>query len=374
MARPRTKNVVLTNEERAELQRISSARTESASHIQRARILLMVEDGCTNAQIKEACGAYPEVINRTLDRYSMFGPIAALDDLSRSGRPAEISEEDKAWIIDLACRSPKDLGYRSEKWTYAALAKHIRSHCTEQGHPAISKIAPSKIWSVLDDEDIKPHRIRYCLARRDEEFEEKTKAVLVLFEKIAIEIETDAHDGTIAVSYDEKPGMQVLSNVTEDLPPRKGAGFMARDCEYKRRGTVSLLAGLNLVSGHVTHIISDSHSSEDFVRFLEHTMSEYPEAERFRVVLDNHSVHRSKKTMEFVKGCDRSLEFVFTPKHGSWLNLIESFFGKLSRCCLDGMRVKDRKELEERIDRFIESVNEDPVVCHWTYKMDEIEI
>jgi transposase len=374
MARPRTKNVVLSNEERAELQRIAAARTESASHIQRARILLMVEDGRTNSQIKEACGASPEVINKTLDRYKTFGAIAALDDLARPGRPAEISDEDKAWIIDLACQSPKSLGYGPEKWTYSVLTKHIKTHCEEQGHPALSKIAPSKVWSVLDDDDIKPHRIRYYLTRRDENFEERMRDVLILYKKIAIEIETDQHDGTITVSYDEKPGMQVISNVDEDLPPRKGAGFVARDYEYKRKGTVSLLAGLNLVNGHVTHIIRDSHSSQDFIEFLEKMMSEYPEAERFRIVLDNHSVHRSKKTMEFVKGCGKEIEFIFTPKHGSWLNLIESFFGKLSRCCLSGMRVKDRMELERRIDLFIKSVNEDPVIYHWTYKMDEIEV
>ena len=374
MARPRTKNVVLSNEERAELQRISAARTESASHIQRAKILLMVEDGRTNSQIKEACGASPEVINKTLDRYRTFGAMAALDDLARPGRPAEISDEDKAWIIDLACQSPKSLGYGPEKWTYSALTKHIKAHCEEEGHPALSKIAPSKVWSVLDDDDIKPHRIRCYLTRRDENFEEKMRDILILYKKIAIEIETDQHDGTITVSYDEKPGMQAISNVDEGLPPRRGAGFVARDYEYKRKGTVSLLAGLNLVDGHVTHIIRDSHSSQDFIEFLEKMMSEYPEAERFRIVLDNHSVHRSKKTMEFVKGCGKEMEFIFTPKHGSWLNLIESFFGKLSRCCLSGMRVKDREELERRIDLFIRSVNEDPVVYHWTYKMDEIEV
>jgi len=374
MARPRTKTVSLTDEERKELKRIMAARTESASHIQRATILLMVEEGRTNSEIKERCDASPEVINKTLNRYKAFGAIPALDDLARPGRPAEITDEDKAWVVNIACQQPKVFGYGPEKWTYSALSKHIRKHCVEEGHPALSTVSPSKVWSILDEDDIKPHRIRYYLVKRDEEFEAKMNDVLVLYKKVAIEIESDEHDGTITVSYDEKPGMQVLSNVTEDLPPKKGAGFIARDYEYKRKGTVSLLAGLNLVTGHVTHIIRDTHGSKDFIDFLRKMFLEYPDAERFRIVLDNHSVHKSKQTMEFVNSCGKDIEFIFTPKHGSWLNLIESFFGKLSRCCLNGMRVKDREELEQRVDAFIRSVNDDPVVYHWTYKMDEIEV
>ena len=120
--------------------------------------------------------------------------------------------------------------------------------------------------------------------------------------------------------------------------------------------------------------MSDTHKSSDFITWLEKLDTKYPEHDTIRLVLDNHSAHTSKETQRYLAMKPGRFEFVFTPKHGSWLNLIESFFGKMSKQCLRGIRVNSKEELEERIYQYIAEVNEFPVVYHWTYKMDEIEV
>jgi len=137
---------------------------------------------------------------------------------------------------------------------------------------------------------------------------------------------------------------------------------------------VSLLAGMNLVTGEIVPLVRDTHKSSDFIDFLKAVDKRYAGAERIKVVLDNHSAHVSKETREYLKGVPGRFEFVFTPKHGSWLNLIESFFGKLARVCLKGMRVATKAELVERLYRYIDEVNAVPVVYHWKYKMDEVTV
>ena len=117
---------------------------------------------------------------------------------------------------------------------------------------------------------------------------------------------------------------------------------------------------------------SNTHKSVDFIAFLKVLDEKYNPGDKIRISLDNHSIHTSKETRRYLETIPNRFEFVFTPKHGSWLNLIESFFGKLARVCLRGIRVKSKEELIERIYRFIDEVNEDPVVYRWTYKMDEV--
>jgi transposase len=182
----------------------------------------------------------------------------------------------------------------------------------------------------------------------------------------------DDRSRTITISYDEKPGIQAIANVAEDRPPTGKHGFTARDSEYKRLGTISLLAGIDLLTGEIIPRISDSHKSADFIAFLKVLNDKYDAGDKIRIIMDNHSIHTSKETRAYLETVPERFEFVFTPKHGSWLNLIESFFGKLARVCLRGIRVKTKKELVERIYRYIAEVNEDPVVYHWTYKMDEV--
>lgn len=198
--------------------------------------------------------------------------------------------------------------------------------------------------------------------------------VLIVYKQIEIQFETNETNGTVTISYDEKPGIQAIANTAEDLLPNREHGFIGRDSEYKRLGTVSLLAGMDLYTGEIIPLVRDTHKSADFIDFLKILDEKYDKDLKIRIVLDNHSAHTSKETMKYLASRPGRFEFVFTPKHGSWLNLIESFFGKFARVCLKGIRVKSKEELIERIYRYMDEVNEVPVVYHWKYKMDEIKI
>lgn len=148
----------------------------------------------------------------------------------------------------------------------------------------------------------------------------------------------------------------------------------ARDYECKRLGTLSLLVGLDLLTGEVIPLVSDSHKSSDFIQWIKILDSRYSEHDTLRLVLDNHSAHTSKEAQKYLATKPGRFEFVFTSKHGSWLSLIESFFGKMAKQCLKGIRVNSKQELEERINKYIEEINADSVVYHGTYKMEEVSV
>ena len=135
---------------------------------------------------------------------------------------------------------------------------------------------------------------------------------------------------------------------------------------------MSLLAGIDLLSGEAIPYISETHKSKDFIEFLKIVDSKYPKEEIIRLILDNHSAHISKETGKFVAVNPCRFEFVFTPTHGSWLNMIEIFFSKLTRQMLRGIRVSSKEELVKRIYQYFDEINEVPVVFHWKYKMNEI--
>ena len=198
--------------------------------------------------------------------------------------------------------------------------------------------------------------------------------ILIVYKQIEMQFDRDEDSGIITISYDEKPGIQAIGNTVEDRMPTKKHGFVGRDSEYKRLGTVSLLAGMDLMTGEIIPLVRDTHKSSDFVDFLKILDFKYDKAKKIKLVLDNHSVHTSKETRRYLEQHPGRFEFVFTPKHGSWLNMIESFFGKFTRVCLKGIRVKTKDELVQRIYQYMSEVNAEPVVYRWKYKMDEIEV
>jgi transposase len=373
MAAPRkVVEICIREEELAALQSIARSRTEPASRVERARMLLRYRDDPSRYAVGVAVGVTHQTVQRCVERAAKFGILAALDDSPRPGKEPQITAEARDWLVSLACQKPKDVGYPHELWTTRLLARHTREHGPAAGHPCLARIAQGTVCKILDRHEVKPHKVRYYLERRDPAFEEKMAEVLCVYQEVAVlRAEETAASNVAIISYDEKPGIQATANTAPDLPPVAGehAGF-ARDHEYKRHGTLSLLAGIDLLTGKVHACVEDRHRSREFVAFLSKLDAAYPTDTAIKIILDNHSAHISKETNEWLAAQrDGRFSFVFTPKHGSWLNLVEGFFSKMARSLLRHIRVASKAELKQRIMAYLDDLNRDPVVHTWSYKL-----
>src|SRR6266567_261019 len=366
-------------EDLARLVSIAQSRTEPAGRVERARILLAYREDPSFFAVGRALGVHHQTVQRCVERALAYGPMAALDDRPRSGKEPTITAEAKAWLVSLACRKAKELGYPHELWTTRLLARHAREHGPVEGHACFGKLAQGTVCKILDEQEVKPHKVRYYLERRDPEFAEKMAEVLCVYREVKIIKETAAaakqkpSDAVAIVSYDEKPGIQAVATTAPDLPPEPGThATFGRDHEYKRHGTVSLLAGIDLLSGKVHALVKDRHRSREFIEFLKLVDAAYPAHTAIKLILDNHSAHISKETRGWLASQPaHRFEFVFTPKHGSWLNLIEGFFSKLARSVLRHIRVASKQELKDRLMAAMDHFNQNPVVHTWTYKLDK---
>jgi transposase len=373
--------ITLNPDERLFLEEQTRARTIQAQTVARARILLLKADGISIDNIADKVGMNRKSVMLCLKKYLNGGIDNALYDAPGRGRNAEITDDEKAWIISVASQKPVDLGYSAEVWTRALLTKYINKYAEETGHIRLSTISQSKVRTILEEADIKPNKITYYCENRDPDLDQKMHIVLLVYKQLSMQFDengkfiavTEGEPTTHTISYDEKPGIQAIANTTEDLPPDKEHKTISRDYEYKRLGTVSLLAGIDLQTGEAIPLVKDKHSSKEYIEFLKLLDSKYPKGDKIRLILDNLKVHSSEETRKYLASIPERFEFVFTPKHGSWLNLIEGFFSKLTRQSLKGIRVKTKEELVERIYKYFEEVNADPVVYHWKYKLEEID-
>ncbi len=373
--------ITLSSEDRSYLEMQTKARTIQAQTVMRARILLLKADGLSIDAIADKVDMNRKSIMLCINKYLEGGVENALFDAPGRGRNAEITDDEKSWIINIACQKPVDLGYSAEVWTRALLTKHINKYAEEAGHIRLSTISQSKVRTILEEAEIKPNKITYYCENRDPDFDLKMHNVLLVYKQLSLQFDENGQllpfsedDQVVHVlSYDEKPGIQAIANTTEDLLPDETHKTINRDYEYKRLGTVSLLAGIDLQTGEAIPLVRDRHSSKDYIEFLKLLDAKYPKEDKIRLVLDNLKVHTSDETRKYLATVLGRFEFVFTPKHGSWLNLVEGFFSKLTRQSLKGIRVKTKEELVERIYKYFEEINESPVVYHWKYRIDEID-
>jgi len=370
----------LSESDKKYLESLVRCRTIQAQIVQRARILLLKSEGAPIDVIADKVGINRNSVILCINKYKESGADNALYDAPGRGRNPEITDEEKAWIINIACQRPYELGRPEEMWTYTRLTTYINKNAENKGYTRLSTISRTNVRNILEKAEIKPHKIRYYCEKRDPDFDRKMHDVLVVYKQIELQFDAEGEILPVegrkinTISYDEKPGIQAISNTAPDRMPATANGFRQRDHEYVRHGTLSLLAGIDLLTGEAIPLISETHKSKDFIEFLQILNGKYPEGEIIRLILDNHSAHTSKETRAFLSTMSGRFEFVFTPTHGSWLNMVESFFSKITRQMLRGIRVSSKQELAERIYQYFDDINEEPVVFRWKYKMDEISV
>ena len=368
--------VATSDDEIATLTALSRSRTEPARRVVRAQMLLAYRENPSFCAVGKKLGVHHQTVQRCIERAVAYGPLAALDDRPRPGKEPTITPQAKAWLVSLACDKAKDHGYPHELWTTRLLARHAREHGAVAGHGCLANLVQGTVCKILGKEEIKPHKVRYYLENRDAEFEQKMAEVLCVYRQVAIlrRAKSKRRGRSVAIiSCDEKPGIQAIATTAPDLPPEPGVhAAFARDHEYKRHGTLSLLAGIDLLTGKVHALVRDRHRSREFIEFLKLLDAAYPASTAIKVILDNHSAHISRETTAWLATRPtRRFEFTFTPKHGSWLNLIEGFFSKFARSVLRHIRVTSKHELKERIMSGIDDVNRHPVIHTWSYKLAE---
>src|SRR6201984_2523668 len=374
----RAVDLAMTAEEIETLTAISRSRTEAARHVERAQMLLAYLQRRSFFAVGQRLGVHHQTVQRCVERALADGPLAALDDRPRPGKEPTITPEAKAWLVSLACDKAKDHGYPHELWTTRLLARHARENGPAAGHGCLANLVQGTVCKILGQEAIKPHKVRYYLENRDAEFEQKMAEVLCVYREVQVLKKASAKGkrrgkAVTIVPCGEKPGIQAITTTASDLPPKPGVhATFARDHEYKRHGTLSLLAGIDLLTGKVHAVVKDRHRSREFIEFLKLLDSAYPSGTAIKLILDNHSAHISQETKAWLAAQpDGRFEFTFTPRHGSWLNLIEGFFSKFARSVLRHIRVTSKHELKERIMAGVEDVNRHPVVHTWSYKLAE---
>ena len=377
------KNILLTNEDKYYLNKLLNQSTLELRVYQRAKILLLKSAGITNETIADKLDIGIGVVTRCLKKFRDGGIETALHDNKGRGRKAEITDDDITWVISKACQKPKEYGYSAEFWYPMSFRRFINSIAETEGHPRMATVAETTLRKILSNARIKPFQISYYCEKRDSKFDTKMHDVLVIYKQVEMQFDQNGklipfeNNPVHTLSYDEKPGLQAIKVTGEDRPPMPGndkSTCYQRDYEYTRLGTLSLLAAIDLLTGEAIPLVSNTHKSSGFVAFLKKRDEKYPKSDTIRLILDNHSAHTSKETQEYLNTISGRFEFVFTPKHGSWLNMIEGFFSKMTRQMLAGIRVETKEELEDRIYKYFDEINAEPVPYKWTYKMDSIDL
>lgn len=339
MAR-RAPQIELTSDERSTLEGILRSPTAAQRDVLRARIVLMADSGLRNEEIQAALSISKPVVIKWRSRF-VASRMSGLADQAGRGRKRKYDAVIRHRIAATACSTPPESV--GTHWSVRTLANHLG-------------VGTAVVQAVLSAEAIQPHRSRYWKDSNDPEFEPKMLAIVGLY--------LNPPENAVVLSVDEKTSIQALDRTQPRLPvkPHK---IERLSHEYKRNGTASLLACLDVHSGQVRGECIRRNNSVTFIRFLRRLLREFPDKDLF-VILDNGSSHRSKKTRAWAAKHKR-LHLAFTPTHASWLNQIEIWFGILTRKIVRRGIFKSREELVERLMRFIQTYNQDAHPFEWTY-------
>jgi len=303
--------IYLTETEMNYLQSIVQKGTVEARVYKRAKILLLKSDGMSNEAIADKLDMTVPTVRLCLEKYSESGIQSALEDASGRGRKVEIFDDSKAWVVTIACQKPTAFGLSSELWYPTSLTKYVQSVAIEEGYPRMATASITSIRKILREARLNPHKITYYCEKQDPDFDKKMHDVLVIYKQLELRFDEDGklvpfsdnEEAVHTLSYDEKPGIQAIAMTSEDkspVPDTEKTSTIIRDYEYKRLETLSLLAAIDLLTGEAISLVSETHKSSDFVSLLKALDKKYPKGDKIRLILDNHSVHTSRETQEYL--------------------------------------------------------------------------
>ena len=330
--------IVLSAEEQAELRGIVRAPTSPQRAVSRARIVLRAAEGATNRQIAGELGTSEVAVGRWRAKFAAEG-LAGLADRPRSGRPRTLDEATVNRVIAKTLEPPPA---GESHWSVRRLAE-------ETG------LAPASVHRIWTQHRLKPHQTRTFKHSRDPELQAKVIDIVGLY--------LDPPEGALVLCVDEKTQIQALDRTQPILPLRPGLPE-GRTHDYRRHGTTSLYAALEVATGQVLTECHPRHRAAEFLRFLRAIVRAHPEGE-LHIVLDNSSTHSTPEVKRWLAR-HRRVHFHFTPKGASWMNLVESWFSILTRRSVRRGSFASVPELVAAIERFVAAYNERAQPFAWT--------
>ncbi len=344
--RPATPLLPLTDSQREILESLSRSRTAPHREVQRARALLLAGQGLANTHIAAQVGVSPSTVRAWRDRFAGQGLLKFGEVAQGRGRKPSVSKEKIAEIVR-ATQETKPVG--QTHWSCRTMAK-------AQG---VSAATVQRIWSSCG---LKPHLVKTFKLSNDPKFEQKLIDVVGLY--------LNPPEGAVVLCMDEKSSVQALDRTQPSLPMVKGrAGTMTHD--YKRHGTTTLFAELNVLTGVVVGQCLPRHRHEEFLKFLKTIDKQTPEGLQIHLILDNYATHKHANVQRWL---DRNPRFHlhFTPTSSSWLNLVERWFRDLTDKALRRGVFHSVPDLIAAIETYLQANNDTPKPFIWTASAEAI--
>jgi transposase len=332
--------------DRARLEAIVADRNSPQKHVWRAKIILGTADGLGTGEIVRRTGKSKPSVWRWQARFAAEGVPGLLRDKTRPPRIPPLAQAAIDRVVALTATEPP---HEATHWTAAAMAAAVG-------------ISPSSVLRIWRAHKLRPHRVRTFKLSNDPQFVAKLRDIVGLY------LDPPAH--TVVLSVDEKSQIQALDRTQPGLPMKKGrCGTMTHD--YKRNGTTTLFAALNVLDGTVSGRCMQRHRHQEFIRFLNAVEAAVPAGKLIHAVMDNYGTHKHPKVLAWLERHPR-WTFHFTPTSASWLNAVEGFFAKLTKRRLKRGVFGSIVELQAAINRFLAEANDDPKPFVWTADPDRI--
>ena len=338
--------VQLSPTDRSRLQAITGDRNRPQKHVWRAKIVLFTADGLGTVEIMRTAGVSKTAVWRWQERFMAEGVEGLLRDKTRPPGTPPLGDDVVKRVVALTLGEPPG---ETTHWTGRLMARAV----------GISLTSVQRIWRA---HGLAPHRLRTFKLSRDPKFAEKVRDIVGLY------VDPPAH--AVVLSVDEKSQIQALDRTQPGLPMKKGrAGTMTHD--YKRHGTTTLFAALDVLEGKVIGRCMQRHRHQEFIRFLNAVEHQVPPGKTVHAILDNYATHKHPKVIAWL-GRHPRWSFHFTPTSASWLNAVEGFFAILTKRRLKRGVFKGIVDLQAAINRFVAAHNQQPRPFTWTANPDKI--